>query len=171
MPFGGSRPTNREVILVGDVSADSHPGDWRELAARMATGSTVVFLSPKAFKKEKNSTAWLPLAKKGRAYEFSDMLYHKECVVKPHRMFGGLQGNGMLDWYYWGPMWPHFLFDGQDTPNEVFAAAFATGYSTPGGYASGVLLASTNSAPENLFSIHSPCLNISTNIRQRTACS
>ncbi len=142
VPFGGSRPTNREVILVGDVSADSHPGDWRELAARMATGSTVVFLSPKAFKKEKNSTAWLPLAKKGRAYEFSDMLYHKECVVKPHRMFGGLQGNGMLDWYYWGPMWPHFLFDGQDTPNEVFAAAFATGYSTPGGYASGVLLAS-----------------------------
>jgi hypothetical protein len=108
----------------------------------MAKGSVVVFLSPKAFKREKESAAWLPLAKKGRVYEFSDMLYHKECVAKPHRVFEGLQGNGMLDMYYYGPMWPHYLFDGQDTPSEVIATAFATGYSTPGGYASGVLLGS-----------------------------
>ena len=141
-PFSGSAPANRELILVGNVSGESQPGDWKELATRMARGSVIVFLSPKAFKREKDSAAWLPLAKKGRAYEFTDMLYHKECVAKPHPVFEGLQGNGMLDWYYYGPMWPHWVFDGQDTPDEVIAVSFATGYSTPGGYASGVLLGS-----------------------------
>jgi len=141
-PFSGTAPGSREIILVGNVSAESQASDWKELAARMARGSVVVFLSPKAFKRDKETGARLPLAKKGRVYEFSDMLYHKECVAKPHPVFEGLQGNGMLDWYYYGPMWPHYLFDGQDTPSEVIAAAFATGYSTPGGYASGVLLAS-----------------------------
>jgi hypothetical protein len=108
----------------------------------MATGSTVVFLSQNAFKREKEEAAWLPLAKKGRIHNFNDWLYHKECVAKPHPIFEGLQGKGMLDWYYYGPMWPHHIFDGQDTPAEVIAASFAAGYSTAGGYASGVLLGS-----------------------------
>jgi hypothetical protein len=102
----------------------------------------VVFLSPQAFKREKDGAARLPLANKGRVFRFEDMLYHKECVAKPHRVFEGLQGKGVLDMYYYGPMWPHYLFDGQETPAEVMSAAFATGYSTPGGYASGVLLGS-----------------------------
>lgn len=140
--FTGTAPGNRELILVGDVSGESSVAEWKELAARMARGSTVVFLSPQAFKREKDGAARLPLAKKGRVYAFSDMLYHKECVAKPHRVFEGLQGKGVLDMYYYGPMWPHYLFDGQDTPAEVIAAAFASGYSTPGGYASGVLLGS-----------------------------
>ncbi len=84
--------------------------------------------------------AWLPLAKKGRCYEFNDWLYHKECVAKAHPVFEGLQGRGILDWYYYGPVIPHHLFDGQETPAEVIAAAFAAGYSTRGGYASGILL-------------------------------
>jgi hypothetical protein len=130
----------REVILVGDVSAKSQAGDWKKLAARVATGSTVVFLSPLAFKRGKDTTGWLPLANKGRVYEFYDWLYHKECVAKPHPVFDGLQGNGMLDWYYYGPVWPHYMFDGQDTPSEVIAAAFATGYDKEGGSPSGVLL-------------------------------
>jgi hypothetical protein len=140
--FGGTAPANRELILVGDVSGQSTNAEWKELAARMARGSTVVFLAPQAFKREKDGAARLPLAKKGRVFRFEDMLYHKECVAKPHRVFEGLQGKGVLDMYYYGPMWPHYLFDGQDTPSEVIASAFATGYSTPGGYASGVLLGS-----------------------------
>jgi hypothetical protein len=140
-PFTGATPPNRELILVGDVSDRSNT-EWKELAARMARGSTVVFLSPEAFKREKDGAARLPLAKKGRVFRFEDMLYHKECVAKSHRIFEGLQGNGVLDMYYYGPMWPHYLFDGQETPAEVIGAAFATGYSTPGGYASGVLLGS-----------------------------
>jgi hypothetical protein len=141
-PFPGASPVNRELILVGDVSGQSNTGEWQELAARMGRGSTVVFLSHEAFRRGKDGAARLPLANKGRIYRFEDMLYHKECVAKSHRVFEGLQGKGALDMYYYGPMWPHYLLDGQQTPNEVIAAAFATGYSTPGGYASGVLLGS-----------------------------
>jgi hypothetical protein len=139
-PFGAAANVERELLLVGDVSGRSQASEWKELASRMARGSTVIFLSPQAFQHEKDSSARLPLAKKGRVYEFQDMLYHKECVAKSHPLFEGLQGKGVLDMYYYGPMWPHYLFDGQETTSEVIAASFATGYSTPGGYASGVLL-------------------------------
>ncbi len=142
-PLQSAGSGTRELILVGDVSGGpSLAHEWKTIAERMATGSTVIFLSQNAFKRDKQEVAWLPLANKGRIYEFNDWLYHKECVAKPHPVFEGLQGNGMLDWYYYGPVWPHYLFDGQETPTEIFAAAFATGYSTPGGYASGVLLGS-----------------------------
>ncbi len=63
-------------------------------------------------------------------------------MAKAHPIFDGLQGKGILDWYYYGPMIPHHLFDGQETPDEVVAAAFAAGYSNHGGYASGILLGS-----------------------------
>jgi len=84
---------------------------------------------------------WLPLARKGRCYAFNDWLYHKECVAKAHPVFEGLQGRGILDFYYYGPVIPHYLFEGQDLPGEVIAAAFAAGYPVKGGYASGILLA------------------------------
>ncbi len=142
-PLKNTHAEERGVILVGDVSNNPPPAsDWKELATRMATGSTVVFLSPEAFAQGHQSTAWLPLAKKGRVYEFNDWLYHKDCVAKRHPIFEGLQGEGILDFYYYGPMIPTYLFDGQDTPSEVIAAAFAAGYSTQGGYASGILLGS-----------------------------
>jgi hypothetical protein len=142
-PLGSASGESRRLILVGNVSQQpASPSEWQQLAARMANGSTVVFLSPLAFARDKDASAWLPLANKGRIYEFHDWLYHKECVAKPHPVFAGLQGNGILDWDYYGPVLPHYLFDGQDTPAEVIAAAFAAGYSTPGGYASGVLLGS-----------------------------
>jgi hypothetical protein len=141
--FGVATPDRRKVILVGDLSKErSNAEGWKELARRMARGSAVLFLSPEAFNREKDSVGWLPLANKGRCYRFGDWLYHKECVAKEHPVFEGLQGKGILDWYYYGPVIPHFLFDGQDTPREVIAAAFATGYPIPGGYASGVLLGS-----------------------------
>jgi hypothetical protein len=37
---------------------------------------------------------------------------------------------------------PQYLFEGQDTPDEVVVASFAPAYSCPGGYASGVALGS-----------------------------
>ena len=141
-PLQGT-PSRREIILVGDVSkAGSDEGAWKELAGRMARGSSVIFLSHEAFARAKDSMRWLPLAKKGRCYKFGDWLYHKECVAKAHPVFEGLQAPGILNWYYYGPVIPHFLFEGQETPSEVIAAAFAAGYSTAGGYASGILMGS-----------------------------
>jgi hypothetical protein len=45
-----------------------------------------------------------------------------------------------MDWDYYDRVIPHAFFEGQDTPVDVAAAAFAVGYSCPGGYASGVLV-------------------------------
>ena len=106
-PFDGAAPNRREIILVGEpAEAGGDREAWKELARRMARGSTVVFLSPNAFKREKDAVAWLPLAQKGRCYKFYDWLYHKECVAKAHPVFEGLQGRGILDWYYYGPVIP-----------------------------------------------------------------
>ena len=106
----------------------------------MAQGSVAIFLSPAAFARGNDPVGWLPLANKGRCYAFNDWLYHKECVAKLHPLFDGLQAKGIMDWDYYGSVIPHHLFDGQDTPEEVIAAAFAVSYPCPGGYASGVLL-------------------------------
>jgi hypothetical protein len=131
-PLEGEKMAQREVILVGDLSqTGSEAKSWRELAGRMAQGSTVVFLSHAAFARGKETTAWLPLAKKGRCYRFVDHLYHKECVAKAHPIFEGLQAKAILDWYYYGQLIPHFVWDGQDSPEEVIAAAFAVGYGVP----------------------------------------
>ncbi|WP_158748771.1 glycoside hydrolase family 2 protein [Acidobacterium sp. S8] len=140
--FTSAAPLQKhKVILVGDIPQNqSTASQWTSLARDIATGSTVIFLSPLAFAREKENAAWLPLTKKGRIYKFSDFLYHKECVAKPHPVFEGIEANGILDWYYFGSVLPSYVFDGQDTPDEVIAAAFAAGYTAPGGYASGVLL-------------------------------
>lgn len=137
-----------EVILVGDLSkTGTGLKDWRELLERTARGSTIVFLSPAAFKRGEDATGWLPLVKKGRCYLFYDWIYHKECVAKAHPIFEGLQGKGVMNWEYYDQLIPHYIFDGQDTPDEVAAASFATGYQDGGvdnfrsGYASGLLFA------------------------------
>jgi hypothetical protein len=108
----------------------------------MARGSTVVFLSPAAFEREKDSVGWLPLVKKGRCYKFHDVsIYHKECVAKAHPIFDGLQAKGVMDWDYYGALIPRDVFDGQETPDDLAAAAFAVGHGdAPAGYASGTLL-------------------------------
>src|SRR5262249_20706918 len=87
-PFRGQTHQRREVILVGDMSRTATTaGDWRALAEAMAQGSTVLFLSPRAFQRGDDAVGWLPLATKGRCYEFTNWLYHREDVAKPHAMF------------------------------------------------------------------------------------
>ena len=141
-PIEAAPREQRHLILVGDVSSQhSTAEEWSQLARRMATGSTVIFLAPQAFQRGEQEAGWLPLARKGQVRKFVDWLYHKECVAKPHPVFAGLQAKGLMDWDYYGPVIPHLIFDGQDTPADVVAAAFAAGY-WPGNYVSGVLLGS-----------------------------
>jgi Glycosyl hydrolases family 2, sugar binding domain/Glycosyl hydrolases family 2, TIM barrel domain/Glycosyl hydrolases family 2 len=140
-PFERAGADHNAVILVGDPAAHAEqPERWIELAQRIAQGSTAIFLSPPAFTRGDDPVGWLPLAQKGRCYAFHDWLYHKECVSKAHPVFAGLQAPGVMDWDYYGQVIPHTIFDGQATPDDVMAAAFAVGYSCPGGYAAGVLL-------------------------------
>jgi len=95
-----------------------------------------------ALKNGRAALGWLPLAKKGRCYRFGDWLYHKECVAKAHPVFDGLQAKGIMDWDYYGPVISSWLFEVEENPDEVIAAAFAAGYACPGGYASGIMMAS-----------------------------
>ncbi len=147
-PFGTQTPAEREVILVGDPGTVlATEDDWRALADQMARGSTVVFLSPQAFRREADTVGWLPLAVKGRCHEYSNWLYHREDVARPHPIFDGLPGRGILDWDYYGPVIPLYVFEGQDTPDDIAAVYFAVGYASmkervKSGYTSGLLTAS-----------------------------
>ncbi|MBN2295800.1 MAG: beta galactosidase jelly roll domain-containing protein [Pirellulales bacterium] len=149
-PWNAADPATTETILVGNLSANAgfDLREWSGLMSKAARGCKVVFLSPLAFKRGDNSTGWLPLANKGRCHQFHDWVYHKECVAKAHPVFDGLQDKGVMDWEYYGQVIPQYLFMGQDTPDDVAAVAFATGYQdgTLGeifrhGYACGLLFA------------------------------
>jgi hypothetical protein len=149
VPLAPAPPPSPETILVGPLDREPSEAEWKELLRRIEAGATAVFLSPKAFRRGGDPLGRLPLANKGRCYEFNDWLYHKECVAKRHAVFAGLQAPGVMDWEYYGGLIGHTIFEGQDVPDEVLAAAFAAGYGAyypgspcPTGYTSGVLLGS-----------------------------
>jgi hypothetical protein len=129
------------AILVGDVK----PEQRESLMQRVNAGATAVFLNTGAFAQGDDETALLPLKNKGRLTHFSDWLYHKECVAKKHALFIGLQAPGIMDWDYYGPLISNLFFEGQDTPDDTAAAAFAVCHSSrPDGYAAGVMLGTYN---------------------------
>lgn len=139
-----SREDASAVILIGDLSGtDTTDEQWDVLVRRVSRGSTAVFLAPESLKRGDDSVGRLPASLAGRLKftRFHDWLYHKECVSKAHQVFDGLPGRGIMDWDFYGPVIPHAFFEDQGTPDEVAAAAFAVGYSCPGGYASGLLVA------------------------------
>lgn len=141
-PLEPSQPAVRQVILVGDSSdANVQPEARGDLLRRVARGSVAVFLEPDAFARGSDATGWLPLKNKGRLTRFSDWLYHKECVARKHPFFDRLQPPGVMDWDYYGPLITNRFFEGQDTPEETAAAAFAICHSSrPDGYAAGTML-------------------------------
>jgi hypothetical protein len=136
------------VILAGDLSGVSTTAaDWRMLIEQIAQGAVALFLSPLAFRRGDDPVGWLPLATKGRCYEFSNWVYHREDVARPHPLFAGLPAPGILDWDYYGPVIPGHVFEGQQTPDDIAAVYFAIGYASltetvRSGYAAGLLTAS-----------------------------
>jgi len=152
--FNSSSPDQCEVILVGDsAELRGNLNGWIELAKCMARGSVVVFSSPDAFMRTKgfiddsteqvDQLGWLPLENKGELRTFGDWLYHKESVAKLHPIFNEMQCKGIMDWDYYEQVSSNKFYAGQDTPDDVAAAAFALGHSgAPGGYDCGVMLCS-----------------------------
>ncbi len=140
-PLAATVPADAQVILVGTPTNAADPKIWEDLKKRMTGGATVLFLRPKLFLENKQAMAWLPLKNPGRCYTFADWMYHKECVARRHPVFEGLQGPGIMDMDYYGPVIPHEVFEGIDTPDDTMAAAFASGYyALPGGYGSSILM-------------------------------
>jgi hypothetical protein len=141
-PLELAQAVTRKVILIGDWNESNvQPETRKDLLRCVARGSVAVFLKPGAFKKGGDALGWLPLKNRGHLAEFSDWLYHKECVAKKHPFFDGLQPPGIMDWDYYGPLITSRFFEGQDTPDEIAAAAFAVCHSSrPDGYAAGAML-------------------------------
>lgn len=152
-PLAAGISSQPEVILVGKpADAESNSGRWESLSARLAEGSTVVFLSGQIFKEGGAGMAWLPLKKKGVCRTHQDGIFHRENVAKRHPVFDGLQGPGIMDLDYYGPVIPHETFEGQGTPDETIAASFTTGNPyEPRGYAWGLLIGMYKAGPGRII--------------------
>lgn len=141
-PFRAGASEPGELIVVGAPAEAERTPEWMaDLAVRLREGATVIALNPALFASGADSTAYLPFERRGRAYTATDWLYHKECVSRRHPVFDGLQGPGIMDWDYYGPVVPHEIYEGLDAPDEMIAASFAVGHHRhPGGYAWGLLM-------------------------------
>jgi hypothetical protein len=97
-PYVPGDSQKRELILVGTGGGDL--AAFQDLARRMATGSTVVFLSPGVFARDGQPLGWLPLAKKGTygPVDFYGGYYRGDTFGTGHTLFDGLPGKGVLDY-------------------------------------------------------------------------
>ncbi|MBU3665442.1 MAG: hypothetical protein FGM15_06140 [Chthoniobacterales bacterium] len=116
LPFDPANQTKRHVIVAaGKPPAPGGAAAFRDLAAQMARGSSVVFLDPAVFANTAGAdtatlaeqykvtqvvgTRWLPLARKGTVTE-ADWVggyYRGARWAKRHPIFDGLPGGGMMD--------------------------------------------------------------------------
>ncbi len=142
-----------ELILVGlPPDSERTPERMAGLMARIHAGATAIFLDARVFGDGADSTAFLPLANRGKAYVATDWLYHKECVSRRHPVFEGLQSPGIMDWDYYGPVIAHTIYEGLDAPDEMIAASFTTGHHKyPTGYAWGLLMGAYRHGAGTLF--------------------
>ena len=136
-PYQPGQSNTREVILVSYApNAGGTAEAWRDLAARIAQGSTAIFLCPDVFKKDGNPLGWLLLANKGALYMVSEysfpQVYPKDEWAKRHPLFDGLPCGGLMDYTFYREIIPDLRYGGQDTPDEAVAGSFRTSH--PGAY-------------------------------------
>lgn len=130
LPFDPDGGESNEVIVV-DKPREADKQEWDVLARRVRSGSVAVFLDPEAM-----DGVWTAC----QFQKCNDWLFHKEYVAKPHPIMAGLQGAGMLDPDYYGPVFAPRLFAKDAVPEDTIVAAFTCGYSPPPTYRSGVIL-------------------------------
>jgi hypothetical protein len=139
-PYAGQPPSQRELILVGNGSGDL--AAFRELAQRMARGSTVVFLSPAVFARGGQPLAFLPLATKGALGETGGGYYRGDTFAAKHPVFDGLPSGGILDYTFYRNIITQggIGLAGADAPEELIVG----GIRAQAGYASVVQTAAYN---------------------------
>jgi hypothetical protein len=64
-PYSPGQPAAREAILASGKPAAEAATVFKDLAQRIACGSTVIFLTTDTYAKGEQSTGWLPLKAKG----------------------------------------------------------------------------------------------------------
>ncbi len=134
--FTPTPPPEREVILAGvRPPAPGGAAAFRELAGRIARGSTAIFIAPEVFAHGEQPVALVPLANKGALARMNSWLYHKDEWAKPHPIFAGLP-TGMLDYALYRQLIPDVAWAGQDAPAEAVCGANDASLN----YASGLML-------------------------------
>ncbi|MBI4607187.1 MAG: glycoside hydrolase family 2 [Planctomycetes bacterium] len=139
-PFapGPGPPAARQVILAsGPPPAPGGAAAFRELARRIARGSTAVFLTPSTLRRRDDAAGWVPLARKGALQGLPSWLYHKDEWAKRHPIFDGLPAGGLLDYAFYRELIPDAAWTGQEPPAETVAGACNASV----GYSSGLLVA------------------------------
>lgn len=137
--FASAPAASREVILVGmNPPSGSRDKEFGELARRIARGSTVVFLCPSVFAKEKDPTGWIPLVNKGKLDGFNHVggYYRGDAFARRHAIFDQLPCSGILDYTFYREIIPQRAWLGLDAPAEMVAGAIRA----QSGYRSGLLV-------------------------------
>jgi hypothetical protein len=136
-PFGKEPPAGREAILASGRPPEGGAAPYRDLAGRIARGSTAVFLSPSVLARKDAPGGWVPLARKGRVEGLPSWLYHKDDWAKIHPIFEGLPAGDLLDYTVYREIIPDGAWVGLDPPDEAVAGANNASI----GYSSGLTVA------------------------------
>jgi len=135
--YSPGQPTGREVILASGTPTVDPAVMFKDLAQRIARGSTVIFLTTDTFARGNQSTGWLPLKTKGSVSGIARWLYHSDEWAKRHPIFDGLQAGGLMDYGYYRELIPDVVFAGIDPAADPVAG----GIHASQGYQSGLLVA------------------------------
>jgi len=101
LPWDPSSKEKRIIIAGGKPPAPGRAEEFDKLIETIRNGSTVVFLDPRVFAKDKNPVKWLPLKKPqlltGWAPDWCGSFYRAERWIKRHPISTGLPAGGMMD--------------------------------------------------------------------------
>lgn len=98
----GQPSPKREVIMVVG-KAVKNASRFKDLASRIARGSTVVFLTAQTMfdNGEGGLPWWLPLARKGDYAGMDLWLYARDDWARKHPILDGLPCGGLMDWTFY----------------------------------------------------------------------
>ncbi len=129
--FDPQKTDTRELILVTTgIPREDRQEAFGDLAARIARGSSAVFLCPEVFARGDQSTGWAPLKNKGTAVPGWIWLYHPDQWAQKHPIFAGLQAGGLMDYTYYREIISDTAWVNMDDPKIMVAGSIdaSTGY-------------------------------------------
>jgi hypothetical protein len=135
--FAPGPQTSREMILVSGRAVDpGGPGVFKELAGRVARGSTVIFLVPRVFAYAGEPVSLTCLGLKGTLEHLPSNIYHTDQWAKDHPLFEGLPAGGLMDYTFYRELISNLGWCRQDVPGEAVSGAI----NAAPDYSSGLLL-------------------------------
>ncbi len=138
--------TAREVIVVsGKPATTDAAAAFRELARRVARGSTALFLTPETLVEETyprnpenlvqeiftgkpRTIRWVPLESRTRLQlcHTQNWYFRADPWAKEHAVFSGLPSGGILDYTFYRDIISATVFRGLDQPVEAISGAIQT---------------------------------------------